>query len=81
MRFTRTIPARKISYEAKFAKPFMTYNQVLEIRDSHGIKTSKTCLLCGHKFKSLENLFLAYVVNHGGKIICESCGTKCKSPK
>lgn len=79
MKFIRTIPERRVTYEVRRAKPFMTHYEALELIKSRGIKTPKSCFLCGNKFKIAEGLFLAYIEGHGGKVICESCGEKCPS--
>ena len=81
-KFTKTIPARKVTYNVvDWAKPYMTHNENIHVSKVLKRGLQKKCVLCDYKFKPEDQLYLTLEKKLGGIVICESCAIKCKSPK
>ena len=67
----------KKSYRVLQAVPriMWIYKDFVRTRQRVGMTSTKTCFMCGHKFKDDDNLHLI-ITDHGNKIVCEKCNNE-----
>ncbi len=74
MELSKTVPARKVKFEASSCKlDFMEMNQRFRDIRSKSRNPMDKCAWCSHKFMDGEMMALA-IANNGNKVLCQSCG-------
>lgn len=76
MKLTKTVPARKVTFEAIACRlDWIAMSQKFrDIRSKCRTKMDK-CQWCQHSFDDGEMMALA-IANSGNKVLCRSCGEK-----
>jgi len=74
MELSKTVPARKVKFEASSCKlDFMEMNQRFRDIRAKSRNPMDKCEWCKHKFTDGEMMALA-IANNGNKVLCQSCG-------
>lgn len=74
MELSKTVPARKVKFEASSCKlDFMEMNQRFRDIRAKSRNPMNKCAWCSHKFADGEMMALA-IANNGNKVLCQSCG-------